>query len=85
MRLIDSPEMSRSAEKIVNKLALSGLLGFDFILGEQNGYATLIEMNARATQICHLPMGTHHDLPVALSAIAGGDPIRRRTRSVIGL
>jgi Carbamoyl-phosphate synthase L chain, ATP binding domain len=75
LRLIDSPEMSRSAEKIVNKLALSGLLGFDFILGEQNGYATLIEMNARATQICHLPMGTHHDLPVALSAIAGGDPI----------
>jgi Carbamoyl-phosphate synthase L chain, ATP binding domain len=75
LRLIDSPEMSRSAEKIVNKLALSGLLGFDFILGVQNGYATLIEMNARATQICHLPMGTHHDLPVALSAIAGGDPI----------
>jgi hypothetical protein len=75
LRLIDSPEMSRSAEKIVNKLGLSGLLGFDFILGEQNGCATLIEMNARATQICHLPMGTHHDLPVAISAMAGGETI----------
>jgi hypothetical protein len=75
LRLIDSPEMLRGAEKIVNRLALSGLLGFDFILGEENGGATLIEMNARATQICHLPMGTQRDLPVALSAIAGGEPI----------
>jgi hypothetical protein len=74
LRLIDSPEMLQSAEKIVNKLSLSGLLGFDFILGESNGCATLIEMNARATQICHLPMGTDHDLPVALSAAAGGEP-----------
>jgi Carbamoyl-phosphate synthase L chain, ATP binding domain len=75
LRLIDSPEMSLSAEKIVRRLALSGLVGFDFILGEQNGCATLIEMNARATQISHLAMGTHRDLPVALSAMAGGHPI----------
>lgn len=75
LRLIDHPEMSRSAEKIVQRLGLSGLFGFDFILGEQNNCATLIEMNARATQISHLALGTHHDLPVALSAVAGGEPI----------
>jgi hypothetical protein len=89
LRLIDSPEISQTAEKIVNKLALSGFLGFDFILVEQQECATLIEMNARATQICHLPMGTNHDLPVALSAMAGEEPIpatkRISDRDVIAL
>jgi hypothetical protein len=75
VRLIDHPEMSQSAEKIVRELGLSGFFGFDFILGEQNNCATLIEMNARATQVCHLALGTHHDLPVALSAMVGGEPI----------
>jgi hypothetical protein len=75
VRLIDHPEMSHSTEKIVKQLNLSGLFGFDFILGDPNNCATLIEMNARATQICHLALGTHHDLPVALSAMAGGKPI----------
>jgi ATP-grasp domain len=75
VRLIDHPEMSHSTEKIVKQLNLSGLFGFDFILGDPNNRATLIEMNARATQICHLALGTHHDLPVALSAMAGGKPI----------
>jgi hypothetical protein len=75
VRLIDHPEMSDAAEKIVGQLGLSGFFGFDFILGEQNDYAMLIEMNARATQVCHLPLGTHRDLPVALAAMAGGEPI----------
>jgi len=75
LRRIDHPEMSLSAERIVQRLGLSGLFGFDFILGEQNNCATLIEMNARATQICHLALGTHHDLPVALAAVVGGEPI----------
>jgi len=75
LRLIDHPEMTGSAEKIVRRLGLSGFFGFDFILGERDNCATLIEMNARATQICHLTLGTHHDLPVALSAMAGGEPI----------
>jgi formate-dependent phosphoribosylglycinamide formyltransferase (GAR transformylase) len=75
LRLIDHPEMSRTAEKIVRRLGLSGFFGFDFILGEQNDSATLIEVNARATQICHLALGTHHDLAVALSSMVGGEPI----------
>jgi hypothetical protein len=75
VRLIDHPEMSQSAEKIVRRLGLSGLFGFDFILGEQDKSATLIEMNARVTQISHLALGTHRDLPVALAAMVGGGPI----------
>jgi hypothetical protein len=75
VRLINHPEMSQAAEKIVRELGLSGFFGLDFILDEQNNCATLIEMNARATQVCHLALGTHHDLPLALAAMAGGEPI----------
>jgi formate-dependent phosphoribosylglycinamide formyltransferase (GAR transformylase) len=75
VRLIDHPEMSQCAEKIVRRLGLSGFFGFDFILGEQENCATLIEMNARATQVCHLALGTHRDLPLALAAMVGGEPI----------
>jgi hypothetical protein len=75
LRLIDHPEMSWSAAKLVKRLGLSGFFGFDFILEEQTNQATLIEMNARATQTCHLAMGTHHDLPAALAAMVSGKPV----------
>jgi Carbamoyl-phosphate synthase L chain, ATP binding domain len=74
VRLIDHPEISRSTEKLVQQLGLSGLFGFDFILEEHSNCATLIEVNARATQISHLALGTHRDLPAALSAVVGGEP-----------
>jgi biotin carboxylase len=75
IRLIEHPEMSWSAEKLVKRLGLSGFYGFDFILEEQYNRPTLIEMNARATQTCHLAMGTHHDLPAALAAKVTGQPV----------
>jgi hypothetical protein len=75
VRLIDHPEMAEAGEKIVRHLGLSGFFGFDFILEEQNQCAWLIEMNARATQVCHLALGTGRNLPLALAAKAGGEPI----------
>jgi formate-dependent phosphoribosylglycinamide formyltransferase (GAR transformylase) len=74
VRVIDHPEMAQAGEKIVRHLGLSGFFGFDFILGESNR-ATLIEMNARATQVCHLALGTRRNLPLALASAAGGEPI----------
>ena len=59
VRLIDHPEMAQAGERIVRNLGLSGFFGFDFILGEQNNCATLIEMNARANS--GLPSGTGHE------------------------
>jgi len=56
MRLIDSCEMSIVAEKIVRRLHLSGLIGFDFMLEEQTGNPYLIEVNPRATQVGHLTL-----------------------------
>jgi formate-dependent phosphoribosylglycinamide formyltransferase (GAR transformylase) len=76
MRLIDSCEMSIVAEKIVKRLNLSGLVGFDFMLEEQTSNPYLIEVNPRATQVGHLTLGPGHDLPGAFYAAVTGEAIR---------
>ena len=53
VRLIEDAEMSAAAEKMVRRLNLSGVHGFDFMREEQTGNAYLIEMNPRATQVGH--------------------------------
>jgi hypothetical protein len=70
---IENPEMAAAAEKIVRRLDLSGVHGFDFMLEEQTGNAYLIEINPRATQVGHLALGLGRDIPAALySALSGG-------------
>src|SRR6185312_3887611 len=76
LRLTDNREMPAAAEKIVSKLELSGLYGFDFMIEEEPGNAFLIEMNPRATQTCHLALGTGRDLPAALWSALSGEPPR---------
>jgi hypothetical protein len=76
LRLIDNVDMSRAAEKIANRLALSGLHGFDFMLEGNTAHAYLIEMNPRATQVGHLMLGPGRDLPAALYAAVTGSPIQ---------
>ena len=72
LRLIDNAEMASAVEKMVRRMKLSGMHGFDFMLDkERNAY--LIEINPRATQVGHLAMGSGHDLPAALfAAVTGG-------------
>ena len=66
VRLIEHPEMSSATEKIVRRLNLSGLHGFDFMLEAGSGNAYLIEINPRTTQVGHLALGPGRDLPEAL-------------------
>jgi hypothetical protein len=54
VRVITNSEISRAVERMVDRLKLSGLCGFDFILDAQDGSAHLIDFNPRATQTCHL-------------------------------
>ena len=68
LRLIDHPEMTSAAEKMVHRLDLSGLHGFDFMLEKATGNAYLIEINPRTTQVGHLTLGPGRDLPAALLA-----------------
>lgn len=76
LRAIENAEMSTAAERIVRRLNLSGVIGFDFILREDGGDAYLIEMNPRATQVGHLTLGPGHDIPAALYAAVTGEPVR---------
>jgi hypothetical protein len=53
VRIIDHPEMTTATATLVERLCLSGLLGFDFVLDSTN-QAWLLEMNPRLTPTCHL-------------------------------
>ena len=67
--------MSAAAEKMVRRLKLSGLHGFDFMLEASTGNARLIEINPRATQVGHLTLGPGRDLPAALYAALSGEDL----------
>jgi hypothetical protein len=75
LRRVANPEMAAAAETMVQRLHLSGLHGFDFMLDNVARHAYLIEINPRATQAGHLSFGAGCDLPVALlSALTGRTP-----------
>src|ERR1700722_12133547 len=76
VRSIENPEMAAAAEKIVRRLGLSGVHGFDFMLEEQTGHAYLIEINPRATQVGHLALGAGRDIPAALYAAVSGEAVQ---------
>jgi N-acetylglucosaminyl-diphospho-decaprenol L-rhamnosyltransferase len=52
IRVIDHPEMKSSADTLVERLGLSGFVGFDFVLDSAN-QAWLVEMNPRLTPTGH--------------------------------
>jgi hypothetical protein len=76
LRLIENAEMSAAAEKMVRRLGLTGILGFDFMLEADTGHAHLIEINPRATQVGHLALGAGRDLPAALYSAVSREPFR---------
>ena len=76
MRLTDHAEMASAVEKMVRRLNLSGLHGFDFMLDSHSGNAWLIEINPRTTQVGHLTLGPGRDLPAALCAAMTGSAIQ---------
>ncbi|MDE2266290.1 MAG: ATP-grasp domain-containing protein [Alphaproteobacteria bacterium] len=65
LKRTDCPQMDNAARRIARRFGLNGLQGLDFVRDEA-GTAHLIEINPRATQICHLALGAGHDLPAAL-------------------
>ncbi|MDE2133224.1 MAG: ATP-grasp domain-containing protein [Alphaproteobacteria bacterium] len=65
IRQTDCSRMDEAVRRIARRFALNGLHGLDFVR-DQRGVPHLIEINPRATQICHLALGAGHDLPSAL-------------------
>jgi hypothetical protein len=76
VRLIEDDRLLAPAQKLVKKLGISGLCGLDFMLEDESGNPYLIEINARATQTCHLPLAQPHDIPGALYAALTGESPR---------
>lgn len=80
VRVIENPEMSEAVNRLVRRLEISGLWGIDFILEESTKIPYLIEINPRATPICHLPLGMGRNLPAALyMQLTGSPPIELPT------
>src|SRR5580692_686254 len=75
--------MDLAAQAIVERLGVTGFLGFDFILEEATQKAFLIEINPRATPTCHLSLGAGHDLCAAFAEVITGReaPIRPKVKS----
>ena len=76
IRLIDHPEMLTAVERMVRKLKLSGIHGFDFMIESHSGNAYLIEINPRTTQVGHLRLGAGKDLPAALAGVLTGSLVQ---------
>ena len=75
LRRVDNAEMSAAVTKMVRRLNLSGMNGFDFMIETATGNAYMIELNPRTTQVGHLALGHGHDLPAALfAAVTGNTP-----------
>jgi ATP-grasp domain len=62
VRLIENDEVRTAAESIADRLQLSGFHGLDFMIEDRTGYAYLIEMNPRCTQLGHLQTAMQGDL-----------------------
>lgn len=78
IRPIEHPEMEEAALRLVRRLGLSGLCGFDFMLEADSGQAYLIEVNPRATPASALALGAGRDLVAALSRTLLGREIPDR-------
>jgi pyruvate carboxylase len=74
VRLCDGCDRVEAIKKIVRRLGFTGLCGFDFMIDAANGDAYLIEMNARATQTCSLPLGPQRDLISSFCTAITGQP-----------
>lgn len=77
VRVIDHPEMTGACERMVERLQLSGFVGFDFILDSANR-AWLLEMNPRVTQTCHFALADGTNLAASLCAQMKRLPMRSR-------
>ena len=74
VQVIDNEDMAEAARRLVGALGLSGLCGLDFVIETGTNAAYLIELNPRATPICHLPFGAGRHLPLALYSQLVGEP-----------
>ncbi|HVW76025.1 MAG TPA: ATP-grasp domain-containing protein [Alloacidobacterium sp.] len=67
VRILENEEMREAGRRLAKELKLTGFFGLDFMIEDATGYAYLIELNPRCTQLGHLPFA-HGTLAGALVA-----------------
>jgi ATP-grasp domain len=77
VQVVDNPAMCAAVRRIVGALRFTGLVGFDFIVDDQQN-AHMIEMNPRNVPLCHIPLGGEKDLVERLVARLEGRHPRDR-------
>jgi formate-dependent phosphoribosylglycinamide formyltransferase (GAR transformylase) len=75
VRTVEGAEMRFAADRIAERLQLSGFFGLDFMVENRTNAAYLIELNPRPTPPCHLRLGKGRDLPGALWSQLSGQPL----------
>jgi|SRR5579871_457934 len=76
VRVVDNAEMKLAAERLVNRLGLSGFIGLDFMIEDRSHLAYLIEMNPRCTPPCHIQLGKGRDMIGALWSQLSGEVLQ---------
>jgi hypothetical protein len=80
VRLIENEDIRTAAERIAERLQLSGFHGLDFVLEYGTDHAYMIEMNPRCTQLGHLPIPAQGDLAgVFCRAFTDANPQQQRS------
>ncbi len=72
VRLVENREMDDTAAAMTAALGCSGFVSYDFMLDEEQGRASLIEMNPRCVGSSHLGRQFGHDICGALVAELAG-------------
>jgi hypothetical protein len=71
--IVDGDGLVATARSICRQYQLSGIYGLDFILDANSAEPYLIEINSRATQTGHFPLGPGRDLAAALFSVLEGN------------
>lgn len=66
VRVVADRVISLAVKKMVGRLKLSGLCGFDFVIPADGGDAQLLELNPRVTPTSHLVTADGQELAMAL-------------------
>jgi len=74
VRVIHDESMAKAAQRVSNRLQLTGFYGLDFIMESASGLPYLIEMNPRCTQLGHQEFAGVGSLAGAFSAVLRGEP-----------
>lgn len=77
MQQVDDSRMDDAVRKLAARFKLNGLQGLDYVR-DQDGVPHVIEVNPRATQICHLALGP--DLPAAILGLPPRPPVTESRR-----